>query len=362
MMLLLDFVVIIATMMSRLLSPGGYRGLVAENLALRQQLLIVQRKQRRSPNLRKVDRFILGICALFIQPRRIAKIAVILRPATILRFHRALMQRKYRALFTSKSRSKPGPKGPSSELRDAIVAIKRRNPRFGCRRIAMIVARTFGVDIDKDVVRRVLASGYRPKSGSDGPSWLTFLGHTKDSLWSVDLFRCESVSLKSHWVMVILDQCTRRIVGFAVQAEPVDSGDICRLYNEATVHQLIPKKLSTDNDPVFQSHRWQAHLRVVEIEEVKTVPHVPLSHPFVERLIGTIRREFLDHTLFWTATDLRHKLDDFKIYYNEHRSHVALNGATPKDTMTCALPQPANLARYRWRSHCRGLFRMPIAA
>lgn len=78
------------------------------------------------------------------------------------------------------------------------MEVKRRNPRFGCPRIALIIAGTFGVDIDKDVVRRVLAKHYRPPPGSGGPSWLTFIGHTKDSLWSVDLFRCESITLKTH--------------------------------------------------------------------------------------------------------------------------------------------------------------------
>jgi len=93
--------------------------------------------------------------------------------------------------------------------------MKCRNPRFGWRRIAQQLSYTFGVEIDKDVVRHVLAKRYRPTRGSDGPSWLTFLGHTKDSLWSVELFRCESLILKTHWVMVVMDQFTRRVIGFA---------------------------------------------------------------------------------------------------------------------------------------------------
>jgi hypothetical protein len=72
--------------------------------------------------------------------------------------------------------------------------MKRRNPRFGCPRIAQQIAYTFGIEIDKDVVRRVLAQHYHPgPDDDDGPSWLTVIGHTKDSLWSVDLFRCESI-------------------------------------------------------------------------------------------------------------------------------------------------------------------------
>jgi len=79
------------------------------------------------------------------------------------------------------------------------------------------------------------------------------------------------------------------------------------MLNRAIHAQTLPKYLSSDHDPVYRFHQWQANLRVLEVKEIKTVPYVPLSHPFVERLIGTIRREYLDQTLFWTAADLEQK-------------------------------------------------------
>jgi predicted small secreted protein len=92
---------------------------------------------------------------------------------------------------------------PSAELIAAIVEMKRRNPRFGYMRIAQQISDAFGVEIDKDIVRRVLAKHYRPgDSGCHGPSWLTFIAQTKDSLWSLDLLRCESILLRSLWVML----------------------------------------------------------------------------------------------------------------------------------------------------------------
>ena len=117
-------------------------------------------------------------------------------------------------LFASTRRSRPGPKGSAQKLIGAVVAMKRRNPTWGCSRIAQQVTLAFGVDIDKDVVRRILGKHYRPESGSGGPSWLTFLGQAKDSLWSCDLFRGESATLRTHWVLVVVDQFTRRIIGF----------------------------------------------------------------------------------------------------------------------------------------------------
>jgi transposase InsO family protein len=293
------------------------------------------------------------------RPARLLRSAIVLKPATLMAFHRALVNRKYRLLFAPRRR-KPGPKGPSRELIVAIVEMKRRNPRFGCRRIAQQIAFVFGVEIDKDVVRRVLVKHCRPTRGSDGPSWLSFLGHAKDSLWSVDLFRCESLILKTHWAMVVMDQFTRRIVGFAVQPGVVDGPALCRMFNQVIGGApTLPQHLSSDHDPLFQFLRWKANLRILDVSEIKTVPHVPLSHPFVERVIGTVRRELLDHVLFWGARDLERKLQHFLDYYNHGRVHASLKGVTP----ICSVDR--NLVRlddYQWRSHCRGLYQLPAAA
>jgi len=263
---------------AKLLRPGGVRAVAAESLLLKHQLLISNRCRHR---------LVLGLCALFVSPRRIPKLGALVKPATLLKFHQALVDRKHRLLFSSSSRRrKPGPRGPSPELIAAIVEMKRRNPRFGCVRIAQQISHAFGVEIDKDVVRRVLAKHYRPgDSGTDGPSWLTFIGHVKDSLWSVDLFRCESILLRSHWVLVVMDVFTRRIIGLGVERAHIDGVCVCRMFNHAVAGQVLPKHVSTDHDPLFRFHRWLANLRVLEIDEIKSVRYVPISHPFVERLI-----------------------------------------------------------------------------
>ena len=147
------------------MGPGGTRAVVAESLLVKHQLVIGNRSRARAPTLNPMDRVIMGLCGGFLRPTRLIRSAIVLKPATILGFHRALVKRKYRLLFTPKRRGKPGPKGPAPELIAAIVEMKRRNPRFGCRRIAQQISFTFGVDIDKDVVRRVLAKHYRPDPG-----------------------------------------------------------------------------------------------------------------------------------------------------------------------------------------------------
>jgi putative transposase len=203
---------------------------VAENLLLKQQRLVACRSRQRAPRLSALDR--LTVWRVVAVPEYTAYFSGRRPPKAcyVASISRRLVQRKYHQLFTPRTRAKRGPKGPSQELIHVIVEMKRRNPRFGCPRIAQQIAYTFGIEIDKDVVRRVLAKHYHPGGGT-GPSWLTVIGHAKDSL--------------------------------------------------------------------------------------------PLSHPFVERLIGTLRREFLDDVLFWNATDLQRKLDSFQTFYNTERVHAS---------------------------------------
>src|SRR6202140_147810 len=238
----------LAVMTAKLCGPGGARAVIAENLLLKQQLIVLRRARQRAPNLALSDRLICGLGSLFLSPERIRKVAIGVRPSTLLAFHQALVRRKYRRLFSSSPcPKKPGPKGPSDALIQAIVELKSRNPRFGCPRIARIISQTFGVDVDKNVVHRVLSRHYRPTPGGTGPSWLSFIGHAKDSLWSVDLFRCESILLKSYWVMVVMDIFTRRIIGFGVAPADVDGVSVCRMFNGATAAQALPKHVSTDH-------------------------------------------------------------------------------------------------------------------
>jgi transposase InsO family protein len=125
--------------------------------------------------------------------------------------------------------------------------------------------------------------------------------------------------------MLAIDISTRRIIGFASHAGDVDGITACRLFNQILTGHVPPMRISTDHDPVFTHHRWQSNLRVMDIEEIKSIPSIPLSHPFVERAIGTVRREFLDQILIWNETDLSRKLEQYQRFYNEIRGHLALS-------------------------------------
>jgi len=186
--------------LAKLIRPGRYRSIIAENLLLKQQLIIHSRARRRSPNLSTHCRTVLGFLSLFLSPRRITRAAVIIKPSTPLSFHNALKKRKYRLLYSPHGGRKAGPKTPSGEVIKAIVEMKRRNPRYGCPRI------------DSKSIWR--------------------------SDWSWTRARCGeyllSITLKTHWFMVVMDQYTRRVVGFVVHAGNVDGPAACRLFDEAT--------------------------------------------------------------------------------------------------------------------------------
>jgi hypothetical protein len=158
-----------------------------------------------------------------------------------------------------------------------------------------------------------------------------------------------------------LRRLVQQLTRHAIRIEFVKEA-VCRIFNRALSGQPLPKHLSTDHDPLFRFHRWRAYLRVLEIDEIKTVPFVPRSHPFIERLIGTLRREYLDHVLFWTRLDLQRKLGRFATYYNQARVHSAFARKTPYDQRGRAPARIADLQQFSWQVHCHGLFHTPIAA
>jgi putative transposase len=153
-----------------------------------------------------------------------------------------------------------------------------------------------------------------------------------------------------------MDRCTRRLVGVGVQCGAVTGVELCRLFNASIHVQGVSRHLSTDHDPLFETHRWRANLPILEIDEVETVPHMPLAHPFVERLIGTLRWEFLDHTLFWNARDLACNLAAFQTYDNEAAAMRHWRaGPTPLAFASDHTLVPADRNDVRWVSHCRDL-------
>ena len=137
------------------------------------------------------------------------------------------------------------------------------------------------------MVRRILEKHLQPTGTDRGPSWLTVLGHTKDSLWSIDLFRIEHESIAlTHRLLVVMDLNSRRMIGFAVQAIAVDGPALCRIIDQAQAGNKTPKRLSFDHDPLFDFLQWRANLRVLEMDGVRSVPPMPVSPPFADDILA----------------------------------------------------------------------------
>ena len=138
-----------------------------------------------------------------------------------------------------------------------------------------------------------------------------------------------------------MDQWGRRIISFGVHRGDFDGIIVCRMFNQAISGSDPSNCPSTDDDSLFKSHLWQANLRILEVGEIKSIPYAPMSHPFIERAIGTIRSEYLDNTPFWNASDLARKLDDIGDYHNTNRTHAVLSGRRRRDSAN----QPTKMLR-----------------
>ncbi len=173
---------------------------------------------------------------------------------------------------------------------------------------------------------------------------------------SLDLFRCESVLFRTYWVRVAMDQYTRRIIGFGNQADVVDGLALCRIKQAIRGVTTVARYLSSDRDPLYRFHQWEADLRILGVTEIKTVPYVPLLHPFVERLIGTIPGNTWTTRYSGRPPIWRRNFESSALRY---RTHSALEGHTPIKNPEFKRPE---LKLYRWQAHCRGLYLTPIAA
>jgi hypothetical protein len=205
----------------KLLRRGGMKALIAENLLLKQQLFLLSRSRKRAPNLSPPRSGPIGPLDHLSgssPPQAGGHSRSTVYTGEISPSHG---KEKNRWLSSSPNRKKPGPKGPSREVIELVLEMKRRNPDFGYTKIAEHISKSFALSLDKDVVRRILITDFRPER--DGvPSWLSFIGQTKDSLWSIDFPRCESLRRKTHWGLVVMEQCTRRIIGIEIHPAPAN--------------------------------------------------------------------------------------------------------------------------------------------
>jgi putative transposase len=293
--------------------------LAAENLALRQQLGVLQRSCKR-PRLRRRDR------VFWVWPSRLwqgwRSCLIVVQPATVVRWHR----QGFRLYWRWRSRSnKAGRPSLDAEVQQLIRRMCRENPLWGAPRIESELA-LLGYDVAESTVAQYMVRGRKPPS----QTWRTFLANHVECLASIDFFTVATATFRVLYVFVVLRHDRRRVVHFNVTAHPTAAWTAQQIV-QAFPYDEAPRFLIRDRDGIY-GEDVQCRIRNMGIEEVLIAPRSPWQNPYCERLVGSIRRECLDHMIVFSEDHLRRVLDSYFAYYHESRTHLSLerNAPTPR--------------------------------
>ena len=292
------------------------RRLEVENLILRHQLNIILRRQPQRLRLRGSDR------ALMIWMTRrwpnLLALARVVQPATILRWHRA----GFRSYWRWKSQGQPGRPRIDHELRDLIRRMSQENPLWGAPRIHGELLK-----LDFDVAESTVSKYMIRRRGPPSQSWRTFLCNHADAIAAIDLCVVPTLTFERLFAFLVLGHGRRRLLWFAVTRNP-SAEWLAQQIVEAFPWNTAPTYLVRDNDRAY-GQAFQRRLRAMGIRDRPISPRSPWQNPYAERLIGTLRRECLDHVLIVGERHLRRTLTSYSSYYNESRTHLALEKDAP---------------------------------
>jgi len=287
-----------------------------ENLALRHQLAVYQRATRR-PRLKPADRILWSWIAQLLPRWR--ELLVIVRPMTVIAWQR----RRFRGHWSRLCRSgKPGRPTVAREVRDLIRWMSAANPLWGAPRIVGEL-RKIGIEVAKSTVERYRIRPRRPAS----PTWMAFLKNHGAEMVSIDFFVVPTVRFHILYVFLILAHDRRRVLHFNVTTSPSAKWTAQQIV-EAFPWSDVPAYLLRDRDSIYCSH-FQRRVKNMGIEDVVIAPRSPWQNPYVERLIGSIRRECLDHVIVLNERHLRGVLKRYLAYYHGWRTHRSLDMDAP---------------------------------
>jgi transposase InsO family protein len=290
--------------------------LEAENLLLRQQLVVLRRKSPRRARLWNIDRLLL-VWLYRLYPSLLDAI-IIVQPETVLRWHR----RGFRTYWRWKSRHVGGRPRVDSDIRALIRRMSRENPLWGAPRIHGELL-MLGIEVAESTVSRYMVRRRRPPS----QGWKTFLRKHAAGIASLDLFVVRTISFKLLYGLVILRHARRRLVTISVTCNPAAEW-IAGQVTDAFPWDEAPRHLIRDRDGAF-GPAYTHRIRAMGIRDHPTAPCSPWQNGHVERLIGSIRRECLDHLVVFDEAHLRRVLKNYASYYNQVRTHLSLHKNAP---------------------------------
>jgi putative transposase len=297
--------------------------LEAEILALRHQLQVLQRSRRRQLRLTRADR------VLWVWLSRIwsgwRTTIVFVKPATVIAWHR----KGFRLFWTWKSRRRMGRPSVPAELRSLIRRMSDANPLWGAPRVHGELLK-LGIDVSQATVAKYMSRRHRPPS----PTWRTFLANHASQIAAADFFVVPTVRYRLLFVLVILSLDRRRLVHVAVTAHPTAAWTAQQL-REAFPNNEAPRFLLHDRDGAFAA--VHATIGGMGIRQLRTAPRSPWQNGYAERVIGSIRRECLDHVIVLNEAGLQRILTQYETYYQHSRTHLGLAKDTPISRPVSAL-------------------------
>src|SRR5664279_2163434 len=308
----------------RLLGGGGRHQVERdiELLVLRHQLKVLQRQVTR-PRLNRLDRVLLAAAS-----RRLTKSSwssLLVRPETLLRWHRELVRKKWSYRRTGQ----PGRPPVEPEVQHLIVRLGRENPRWGYQRIRGELLK-LGIRVSATTVRtRLLRSGLNPAPRRTGPTWTEFLRSQAAGILATDFFTVETIGLKTLYVLFFIELSTRRVHPAGVTANP-DSAWVTQQARNLAIGERLSglRFLLRDRHTTF-SGPFDAVLRAEGVRVIRTPVRAPRANAFAERFVRTVRKECLDHVLIYGRRHLERVLQTYVAPYDEERPHRGLSLAVP---------------------------------
>jgi transposase InsO family protein len=294
---------------------GGHRAIVLEHLALRQQLAVLTRPAKR-PQLRSMDRLFWILLAKGWQDWRSALIVV--RPDTVIRWHRQWLRRHW----TRRSQRRPGRPTTNSTIRALVSTMTAANPLWGAPRIHGELVK-LGVTVSERTVSRLLRRPRHPPS----QTWRTFLTNHVATLVSMDFFTVPTLTGRVLFVLVLLSHERRRIIHVNITEHPTAVWTAQQMI-EAFPEDTAPRWLLRDRDAIY-GDVFRRRVASMGIGEVVSSPSSPWQNPYAERLIGSLRRECLDHVIVLGERHLRRILTSYSVYYHGARTHLSLAKDAP---------------------------------
>jgi transposase InsO family protein len=299
--------------------PLAFKSRIAlqtENALLRHQVDILRRRAPKRVQISRADRMIIKLF-LRLWPRS-ARFISIVHPKTVVRWHRE----GFRLYWRWKSRNRSGRPRVSSEIRTLVRKMSSDNPLWGAPRIHGEILK-LGFKVSQATVSRHMPR--RPPNPDQ--TWKTFLRNHMDCMAAIDFLVVPTLTFRNLYILVILTHQRRELVHFAVTANPTAEWT-ARQITEAFPWGDPPRYIVRDNDCIY-GHIYCGRLRAMGIHDLPIAPRSPWQNGFVERVIGSLRRECLDHVIVKNEKHLQRVLKSYLVYYNRSRTHLSLNKDSP---------------------------------